>query len=275
VSVTTPGTTGTMYAVITPRANRPTKAQIKAGMDELGGTPLGVGSTAVTSAKAYTVDVSGLTPATQYHAHFVHEVAAGYSNTMYGAGTTRGAAITTFSTVNKGASMALSNGNKTVTRSASSGWWQTIASVDGIASGTHSFTITFGGTMGPWEIGVLNGFNNYDFGDSGGIVGGDGDKGFGWVSDNNIYPMAVASGVTAPASGHTIEFVIDANLKRIRVRNVTAAPGTYSAWFDVSSQTFWNFNNSGAGGGASIYAVVGSKDVSAPTMTADFTGWGA
>jgi lysophospholipase L1-like esterase len=278
VSVTTPGATGTMYAVITPRANRPTKAQIKAGVDEIGGAPLGVGSTAVTSAKAYTVDVSGLTPATEYHAHFVHETAAGYSNTMWAGGVTRGTAITTFSPVNKGPSMALSNGNKTVTRSASSGFWQTIVSIDGVASGTHSFMVTFGGTLlGQWAIGVINTGNSafFDFGDSGGIIGGDPSFSFGYVFNNTILPGGVASGITAPVLGDTIEFVIDANLRRLRVRNVTAAPGTYSAWLDVSTQPFWDFPNSGAAGGASIYAIVGLKDVSQPIITADFTGWGA
>jgi hypothetical protein len=277
VSVTTPGTTGTMYAVITARSKRPTKAQIKAGLDELGATPLGAGSAAVTSAKAYTVDVSGLAPATEYHAHFVHETAAGYSNTMWAAGVTRALATTTWSTVNKGASINLSNGNLTISRSASIGYWQTIVSVDGVASGTHSFKVTLAGGATGWEIGVLNTNNEafYTFGDSGGIVGGDGSFGFGWVNDNNIYPMAVASGVTAPTAGDTIEFVIDANLKRIRVRNVTKAAGTYSAWFDVSSQTFWNFPNNGVAGGASIFAIAGLHDVSGTTLTADFTGWGA
>ena len=277
ISVTTPGTTGTLYAVITSRANRPTKAQIKAGQDETGAAALGAGSVAVTSAKAYTYDFSSLTAATTYHLHAVHETPAGYSNTMWASASTRATAPTTWSSVNKGATVVLSNGNKTVDRSSSVGYWQTVASVDGVASGTHSFKVTLGGTAtGLWEIGVINvgDATFFDFGDSGGFIGGDGNFSFGWVSDNNVYPMAVPSGVTAPIVGDTIEFVIDANLKRFRVRNVTQAAGTYSAWFDVSSQPFWNFANNGGVGAASIYAIVGLKNVSQPTLTADFTGWG-
>ena len=277
VSVTTPATTGTMYAVITPRPNRPTKAQIKAGQDELGGTPLGVGSTVVTAAQAYTVDVSGLTPATNYYAHFVHQTASGYSNTMWAGGTTRATAPTTWSPVNKGAAIVLSNGNKTVDRSSSGSFWQTVVSVDGVASGTHSFKVTFGGTsLVAWEIGVINTGSSqfFDFGDSGGILGGDPSYSFGYVYNNTIIPGGLASGIIAPVLGDTIEFVIDANLKRIRVRNVTQAAGTYSAWFDMSSQPFWNFANNGSAGGANIYAIVGLQAISTPTITADFTGWG-
>ena len=276
ITVTTPGTTGTMYAVVTARANRPTKAQIKAGRDELGATSLFAGSAAVTGAKAYTFNVSGLTAATVYHAHIVHETAAGFSNTLWASATTRALPSTTWSPVNKGATMALSNGNLTIARSATVGYWQTIASVDGIASGTQSFKVTFGGSAtGNWEIGVLNTVSNaYDFGDSGGIIGGDSNFTLGWVN-NGIYPGGATPAVAAPVIGDTIEFVVDADLKRIRVRNVTQAPGTYSAWYDMSAEPFWNFTSGGASVGISIYAIAGLHEVAVPNLTADFTSWGS
>jgi lysophospholipase L1-like esterase len=94
VGATTAGTTGTMYAVLTPTITRPTKAQIKAGQNASGGAAVWAGSLSITGTGAKTFNASGLSAGTKYHAHVVHETAAGYSNTLWATGTTTGVAGT-------------------------------------------------------------------------------------------------------------------------------------------------------------------------------------
>ena len=93
VGATTAGTTGTMYAVLTPTIARPTKAQIKAGQNASGGAAVWAGSLPVSSTGAKTFSATGLAAGTTYHVHIVHEVAAGYSNTLWVTGTTTGVAV--------------------------------------------------------------------------------------------------------------------------------------------------------------------------------------
>jgi hypothetical protein len=96
VSAATTGTTGTMYAVLTTSIKRPTRAQIKAGQNDLGAAAAWGGTAAVTSATTYTINASGLGAGTIYHAHIVHETGAGFSNTVWATGTTTGIAVAGF-----------------------------------------------------------------------------------------------------------------------------------------------------------------------------------
>jgi len=82
VSAVTGSGSGTMYCVLTTSILRPTKAQIKAGQNQLGAAAPWSGSLPVSGPARYTFNASGLTSATVYYAHFVHEVVAGFSNTL-------------------------------------------------------------------------------------------------------------------------------------------------------------------------------------------------
>lgn len=79
LSVTTDDTNGTLYRVVTQSATKPSKAQVKAGQDQASALmPAGQrGSQAVTASGVYASTTTGLTNATNYFAHWMHEDAAG------------------------------------------------------------------------------------------------------------------------------------------------------------------------------------------------------
>ena len=270
VSLTTAGSTGTMYAVLTATATRPTKAQIKAGQNDLGATAFWSGSKPITASGQYIFDITGLSAATTYNFHFVHETSAGFSNTLWISGATRDSAATTWSPVNKGPLMTLSNGNMTVAKASGSSNWQSIVASNGVSNGVYSYTVTIAGTTANAIMGMSNVASPDTVGD-GWYPGINGDINFGWqFGPNVIQPGAYSPAVSAPAVGDTVELVLDIPNKRVRVRNVTKAAGTYSAWFDMSMFNIWTFGN----GGLSLYPMVGINDTTV-NLTGNFSNWGS
>jgi len=82
-SVSTTGTSGTLYAVITTSSTSPTAAQIKAGQNHLGASAVVAKSQAVSGSGVQTITggFTGLTASTAYYAHYMHEnIAAQQSN---------------------------------------------------------------------------------------------------------------------------------------------------------------------------------------------------
>lgn len=79
LGVTTDQPSGTLYAVVTTSATKPTPDQIKAGQDHTGAAATWSGNQAVTSTGVKSFSATGLTASTTYWAHFVHET-AGTSN---------------------------------------------------------------------------------------------------------------------------------------------------------------------------------------------------
>lgn len=75
LSVSTDEANGTLYWVVTQSATDPTKAQVKAGEDDNGDPADDSGSQAVsgTGVQNITGGATGLTAATEYFAHFMHE----------------------------------------------------------------------------------------------------------------------------------------------------------------------------------------------------------
>ncbi len=64
---------GTLYWVVTTSGTAPTAAQVKAGEDHTGAAAASSGSQAITSTGTKVVDATGLSPATAYYVHFMHE----------------------------------------------------------------------------------------------------------------------------------------------------------------------------------------------------------
>ena len=82
-SVSTTGTSGTLYAVITTSSTSPTAAQVKAGQNHLGASAVVAKSQAVSGSGVQTITggFTGLTASTAYYAHYMHEnIAAQQSN---------------------------------------------------------------------------------------------------------------------------------------------------------------------------------------------------
>lgn len=76
VSVSTDEANGTAYWVITQSATPPSKAQVKAGQDHTGSAADAADSVAVSSTGAQNDSATGLTAATTYYVHWMHEDAA-------------------------------------------------------------------------------------------------------------------------------------------------------------------------------------------------------
>jgi hypothetical protein len=84
---------GTLYWVVTTSASSPSAAQVKAGQDHTGAAAVDSGSQAVTDDGAQAVSFTGLTAATAYYAHYMHEYDARQSAVSSADGfTTDGAA---------------------------------------------------------------------------------------------------------------------------------------------------------------------------------------
>ena len=78
-SVDTDEGNGTLYWVVTQSATSPTRAQVKAGQDHLGAAADDDGSQSVSGTGTQTLSPapSGLTAATAYFIHYMHEDAIG------------------------------------------------------------------------------------------------------------------------------------------------------------------------------------------------------
>lgn len=89
LQVTTNEANGNLYWVVTTSATTPSKAQIKAGQTHTGAGANASGSQAVVSTGIQSMLATGLSGATQYFAHFMHEDGAGnQSNNLSGDGFT-------------------------------------------------------------------------------------------------------------------------------------------------------------------------------------------
>lgn len=83
VSVTTNEANGTLYVVLTTSATDPTATQIKAGQDNSGNPATLAANTEITATGANSFGLLfGLTAATSYTAHFMHEDAQGNQSTV-------------------------------------------------------------------------------------------------------------------------------------------------------------------------------------------------
>lgn len=97
ITVDTTEDTGTLYWVVTTSGTTPSAAQIIAGKDAAGATAAASGSQAISTTGTKTVNVTGLTAATAYTAHFVHkEGSPGFlnSNVISGNGFTTDSSFT-------------------------------------------------------------------------------------------------------------------------------------------------------------------------------------
>lgn len=83
-SVSTTGTDGTLYAVITTSATPPSAAQVKAGQNHLGAAAVVAKSQAVTviGAQAISGGFTGLSASTTYYAYYMHEAVGPYQSTV-------------------------------------------------------------------------------------------------------------------------------------------------------------------------------------------------
>lgn len=83
-SVDTNETTGTLYWVVSTSSTAPTKAQVKAGQMHTGAAAAANGSQSVSASGTQTLSPapSGLTAATAYTIHYMHEDAAGNQSTV-------------------------------------------------------------------------------------------------------------------------------------------------------------------------------------------------
>lgn len=79
--VTTNEANGTLYVVASLYSNAPTKAQVKSGLNHLGGAVPNA-SQAISSTGAKTVSVTSLTGQTVYYFHFMHEDAFANQSTV-------------------------------------------------------------------------------------------------------------------------------------------------------------------------------------------------
>ncbi|MGW1422683.1 hypothetical protein ACWAT4_21515 [Bradyrhizobium manausense] len=77
VGATTDQGNGTLYYVVTTASNTPSAAQVKAGQTHTGSAAPASGSQAVSSSGVKTANVTGLTAATLYYCHLMHEDAGG------------------------------------------------------------------------------------------------------------------------------------------------------------------------------------------------------
>lgn len=98
IGATTDEGNGTLYGVVTTSITAPTATQIKAGQDHAGSAAVFAGSTAVGSTGAKTISATGLTAATAYYAHLMHEdSSANQSNVVTSAQFTTAAGVNTIS----------------------------------------------------------------------------------------------------------------------------------------------------------------------------------
>ena len=76
IGATTDEGNGTLYGVVTVSGTPPSAAQVKLGQDNTGAAATFAGNVAVSSTGAKTINATGLTSATAYFAHLMHEDAA-------------------------------------------------------------------------------------------------------------------------------------------------------------------------------------------------------
>lgn len=91
LSVTTTGSNGFLWWVVTTSATAPTAAQVKAGLNHLGASAADSGSQSVSGSGSQSISggASGLSGSTTYYAHFMHENTSGSrSNVASGNGFT-------------------------------------------------------------------------------------------------------------------------------------------------------------------------------------------
>lgn len=84
-SVSTDEGNGTLYSVATTSSTAPTAAQVKLGQDHTGSAATSAVSQAVSATGVQTVNHAGLTAATQYYTHYMHEDAASNQSTVVSA----------------------------------------------------------------------------------------------------------------------------------------------------------------------------------------------
>ena len=89
--VTTDEGNGTLYGVVTSSASVPSQAQVKAGQDHTGSAADWAGSEAVFSSGEKSLTPTGLTAATNYYFHTMHEDATGNQSAV-----TSSASVTTW-----------------------------------------------------------------------------------------------------------------------------------------------------------------------------------
>jgi len=81
-TVATDTANGTLYAVVTSSATKPTAAQVKSGLNSSGTSAIWGGSQAVSATGTKTVNASGLTTGIQQYFHYMHENATGGQSTV-------------------------------------------------------------------------------------------------------------------------------------------------------------------------------------------------
>jgi len=81
-TVDTDTANGTMYAVVTSSATKPTAAQVKSGLNNGGTSAIWGGSQAISSTGTKTLNASGLTTGLQQYFHYMHENATGGQSTV-------------------------------------------------------------------------------------------------------------------------------------------------------------------------------------------------
>lgn len=83
-TVSTTGTNGTLYAVITTSSTSPSAAQVKAGQDHTGAAAVDTASQAVSGSGVQTITggFTGLTASTAYYAHYMHENTSSQQSTV-------------------------------------------------------------------------------------------------------------------------------------------------------------------------------------------------
>lgn len=82
LTITTNQSGGFMYVVVTTSATPPTQAQVRGGLDHAGAAATFATAQAVTASGLRSISATGLTTATGYWAHFMHENVNGFRSTV-------------------------------------------------------------------------------------------------------------------------------------------------------------------------------------------------
>ena len=141
-SVSTTGTNGTLYAVVTGSATAPTAAQVKLGQDNAGAAALRVISQAVSASGTQTIASGAVTAGTRYM-HFMHEDGSANQSTVVSSAsfvvTSSAATATTLSGPSSGA-VGVASTNFTVGANGSITGTVVVTPSDGGGGGTFTPT---------------------------------------------------------------------------------------------------------------------------------------
>lgn len=224
ITVDTDEGNGVLYWVLSSSATAPSAAQVKAGNDHTGSPALESGSAAVAGTGTQTINVTGLTGATTYYAHFMQEDDAfNQSNVDSGDGFITDAADVTAPTISPPLSPA--------------------DNATGIAVGAN-LVATFDENiaLGTGDIVLV-------------------ETGVGPVETFNVATGLGDNGGTVSASGTQVTINPGANLSNLTAYHVTIASTAVedlagNAFAGISDATVWNFTTVASG------AFIPSRDFS-------------